>query len=68
MYKLVLAICLLSAVAPFSAAYDGGNQDGQHPQKHRGHAPEMSGIAMAAAGMIVMGGYLFIRRRNSLQN
>jgi hypothetical protein len=71
MQKLVLAICLLSVVVPFAAAQNGGNgngnQNGQFP-KHKGHAAEMSGIAMAVAGVIGLGGYLVIRRRHSLQN
>lgn len=66
--KLVLTICLLSVVAPFAAAQNGGNQNGQFPQKPKGHAPEMSSIAMAVAGVIGLGGYLLIRRRVSPQN
>ena len=70
--KLVLAICLLSVTAPFAAARNGGNgngnQNGQPPQKHKGHAPEMSGTAMAAAGIIGLGGYFLIRRRVARQN
>ena len=74
MQKLVLAICLLSVAAPFAAAKNGGNggngdgnQNG-HPEKHKGHAPEMSGMAMSVAGVIGLGGYLLIRRRVSPQN
>ena len=72
MRKLVLVICLLSVAAPFAPAKnDGnnnGNQNGQVPQKHKEHAPEMSGIAMSVAGVIGLGGYLLIRRRLSPQN
>ena len=72
MRRLVLAICLLSVAAPFAAAKNGGNnngnQNGQPPQKHKGHAPEMSGIAMSVAGVICLGGYLLVRRRLSPQN
>lgn len=71
MRKLVLAICLLSVAAPFAAAQNGGNnggnQNGQNGQKPRGHAPEMSGIAMSVAGVIGLGGYLLIRRRVARQ-
>lgn len=73
MRKLVLAICLLSIAASFAAAQNGGNggngnnQNGQF-QKHKGHAPEMSGTAMTVAGMIALGGYFLIRRRVAPQN
>ena len=72
--KLILAICLLSVAAPFAAAKNGGNggdgnenQDGQY-SKHKGHAPEMSTVAMTIAGMVALGGYFLIRRRISPQN
>jgi hypothetical protein len=73
MLKLVLAICLLSVAAPFAAAENGGNnnngnQNGQYHQKHKQHAAEMSGTAMAVAGVIGLGGYLFIRRRVARQH
>jgi hypothetical protein len=72
MHKLVLAICLLSVAAPFATAQYGGTANsGQYvkqPQKHQGHAPEMSGTAMAIAGVIGLGGYLLIRRRLSWQH
>jgi len=70
--KLALAIWLLSVAVPFAAARNGGNgngnQNGLSPQKHRGHAPEMSTTAMAVAGVIGLGGYFLIRRRISRQN
>jgi len=72
MKKRVLAICLLSVAAPFVAARNsgngGGNQNGLSPQKHKGHAPEMSTTAMAVAGVIGLGGYLLIRRRIARQD
>jgi len=69
MRKLVLAICFLSVAAPFATAKNGGNNNGNlNGPKPKGHAPEMSGIAMAVAGAIGLGGYLLIRRRLSPQN
>ncbi|PYX01604.1 MAG: hypothetical protein DMG86_09815 [Acidobacteria bacterium] len=72
MKKVALAIWLLSVAVPFAAARNGGNgngnQNGLSPQKHRGHAPEMSTTAMAVAGVIGLGGYFLIRRRISRQN
>lgn len=72
MRKLALAICLLSVAAPFAVAqYTSSgkvNQTVHHPQKPKGHAPEMSGTATAVAAVIGLGGYLFIRRRSSWQN
>jgi len=74
--KLILATCLLSVAAPFAVAQNGGNggngngngnQNGQYP-KHKGHAPEMSAVAMSVAGMVALGGYFLIRRRISSQN
>lgn len=59
MRRFVLIICLLFVAAPFAAAHNP-------PPKHKGHAPEMPGAAMATAGVISLGGYLFIRRRASL--
>jgi hypothetical protein len=60
MRRLVLAICLLSVAAPFAAA--------NNPSKPKGHAPEMSAVAMVVAGVIGVGGYLAIRRRKLRQN
>ena len=72
MKKVALAIWLLSVAVPFAAARNGGNGNGNQndlsPQKHRGHAPEMSTTAMAVAGVIGLGGYFLIRRRISRQN
>jgi MYXO-CTERM domain-containing protein len=72
MKKLILAIFLLSATAPFAAAQYGNNGGGRNikypPQKQHGHAPEMSTTAMAVAGVIGLGGYLLIRRRASWQS
>jgi len=47
--KLVLTICLLSVWLLWLRS-NGGNQNGQFPQKPKGHAPEMSSIAMPSPG------------------
>jgi hypothetical protein len=72
MRKLVLATCLLSVTASFAAAVGISSTTGGKiitpVAKQQGHAPEMTGTAMAVAGVVVLGGYLMIRRRISWQS
>jgi len=65
--RLILAVCMTLTFA--LGSYAGINLQRGGPGSHRrGHAPEMTEVAIVLAGLTSLGGYLAIRRRASRKN
>jgi len=59
--RIILAVAISILLTPhFAKAWDGENDDGDHP---RISAKEMTTIGVAAASLIGIVGYLALRRR-----
>jgi hypothetical protein len=70
--KLFLILCLLVLAVPCATLARGGNNynnNNQNNQNHKkGNAAELPGIALGAAAVIGVAGYLVLRRRHANQN